>query len=310
MSEQRETTWKNDASRSSRSWAAAIAVMAVIGFGLAGAVSIGAAAASAVSSHGGAQPLSATLKNQLHGFAVTDSYSNNWGGYGLTAKTNGTITEAFGEWFVPTIKCTKDTPSLEDAWVGIDGLTDGTVEQLGTYAYCTSNGATPSYYDWFEFYPYESIQSVYPVGAGDLINAYVLYNPYAGSGGLGTYTLVLNDLSDFTSNFAVTGAPDICNTGGACETGVDNSAECISESLADQGYYLPDFHSVKFYSCDATVNGHWAGIGGIPTSDGVAHVYAITTLGYISGLTQQTVSKLSTYDYKDDSFTITWKRVD
>jgi Peptidase A4 family len=310
MSEQNVPTWKNDTNRSSGTWAAAVAVMAVIGFGFAGAVSIGAAVASSVSSHGASPTIPASLESQLHskGF-VTKTTSDNWGGYALTAKTNGTITEAFGEWFVPTIQCARNAPSLEDAWVGIDGYSDGTVEQAGTYAYCPSNGVGPYYWDWFEFFPYETIVTMNAVSAGDLINAYVLYNPDAGiDGNFGIYTLVVNDLDNINASFAVVGNPSTCNSSG-CEGGVDNSAECISESLANQGYNLPNYKTLEFYSCDATVNGHWAGIGGIPTSDGVAHVYAITTYGYTSDKEQQTVSILKTYDYKDDNFIITWKRL-
>jgi hypothetical protein len=315
MNEQSASTlnWRKEPASSSAPWALALVIMAVVGFSFVGAVSAVSAASSAVTTHGSAVPaLPAGLAKELqisHGQATVKLNSGNWGGYGLTARTNGTITEAFGEWFVPKIGCAH-APAIADQWVGIDGLADGTVEQAGTYEYCSSTTSAPVYVDWFEFYPYEAIAGVYYVSPGDLMNAYVLYNPHVTVGnGTGIYTLVVNDLDDYNASFTVTGNPSTCNANG-CETGVDNSAECISEALTAQGYDLPNYKTLTFDSCDATVNGHWAGIGGLTYSDGVAHVYAITTIGAISGLTQQTVSKLTTFDYKDDAFTITWKRLD
>ncbi len=255
----------------------------------------------------GAEKVPASLAAQLHGYGTLKWTSTNWGGYAANA-TAGTVLEAYAEWIVPAISCASHNPSLADQWVGIDGFNDGTVEQGGTYEYCVSAHSGPYYWTWFEFYPYESIVSVSStVAAGDLMQAYILYNPYISiSGYSGVYTIVVEDDSNNASSFAVQGNPSQCDASG-CQSGPDQSAECISESLVGQGLKLPDYGTTTFYTCDAEINGYFAGIGGLPHG-AHATVNEITTVGFDSGKTQQAVSKLSTFDYKYDYFTITWKR--
>lgn len=293
----------------------AVALMAIMGFGLAGALMIGSVAASHVTptmqpaknTGLGAEKVPSSLAAKLQGtYYAKGLKSSNWGGYAINA-TGGTILEAYAEWLVPTISCAKNTPSIADQWVGIDGLQDGTVEQGGTYEYCAAHNSGPYVWTWFEFYPYNDIQSVYTASAGDLIQAYVLYNPYISiSGYSGVYTIVIEDDSNNASSFFVQGNPSQCNSAG-CESGADTSAECISESLVGQGLYLPDYGTETFYTCDASVNGYWAGIGGLAHA-AHATLWEITTDGYTSGVLQQAPSKLSSFDYKNDQFTITWKR--
>jgi hypothetical protein len=311
-----ETTWRLETKAPPRYLVLAIAVMAVIGFGLGGAAMLARDVAGTLSSTvgsthvgGPAQPISAQLASQLHGFGkVKKTNSGNWAGYADTAsKPNETILVQ-AEWFVPSISCGV-YPAVQDNWVGIDGFNSGTVEQGGTYGFCNSTGAGPFYWTWFEFYPYEDIQSVAGVSAGDLIQATVMYNPSTCYGGTcGIYTIIVTDLDNSAASFTVVGNPTVCNSSG-CEGGPDDGSECISESLTNQGYYLPDYGTSKFYRCDTEINGYYNGIGGLPSG---AHVttYAITTIGVISGLKQQTVSKLSTYFGKDSTFTVTWKSYD
>ncbi|MGA7861811.1 MAG: G1 family glutamic endopeptidase [Thermoplasmata archaeon] len=309
----------------------AVAVMGILGFGLAGAFVLGTAVSGKVGSslgsergaHLGAEKISPQMASLLHGFVTPSAglhalvapktgaiatTSTNWGGYADTA-TQGTILEAYADWFVPAISCATHTPSLSDQWVGIDGLGTGTVEQGGTYSYCVSPTSGPYYWTWFEFYPYESIQSVGVISAGDLIQAYVLYQPYISENGkAGIYTIVVEDIGNNASSFMVQGNPSQCNSAG-CQSGPDGSAECISESLVSEGLYLADYHTATFQSCDVEINGYFSGIGGLPAA-AHATVYKITTNGYTSGLKQQVPSALSTYDYKLDHFTLTWKRYD
>ena len=290
----------------------AVAAMAIMGFGLAGVFIVGSTVASHVGPSMQPAKVPASEAALLNGFGsskVVKGTSTNWGGYALNA-TGGSILESFGEWFVPSISC-KGHTSLADQWVGIDGLNDGTVEQGGTYEYCVSATSGPYYWTWYEFYPYESIQSVSSaVSAGDVINAYVLYNPNIYVDGLqGVYTIIVEDISNNASSFAYQGDPATCNTSWACQSGPDQSAECISESLADQGLYLAKTSKTTFYNCDAEINGYYSGIGGLP-SGAHATVNEITTVGYVSGKTQQRISRLSTFDLKDDSFTITWAKYD
>ena len=55
-------------------------------------------------------------------------------------------------------------------WVGIDGWTDGTVEQTGTLEWRFES--TASYYTWGEMYPTNGIQTVgITVAPGDAVTA-------------------------------------------------------------------------------------------------------------------------------------------
>lgn len=104
-----------------------------------------------------------------HPGSVTTS---NWSGYAV----RGTgFTKARGSWTVPKAKCGSDPDSYAAFWVGIDGYSSNTVEQIGTDSDCS--GTTPVYYAWYEFYPNPAQQIgsmlIYP---GDTMSATVSYN--------------------------------------------------------------------------------------------------------------------------------------
>lgn len=62
---------------------------------------------------------------------------------------------------VPTVDCIVTPTSYSAFWVGLDGYSSKTVEQIGTEADC--KGATPSYYAWYEFYPKFPVINVLPI---------------------------------------------------------------------------------------------------------------------------------------------------
>jgi hypothetical protein len=194
------------------------------------------------------------------------------------------------------------------SWVGIDGFGTGTVEQAGTLSYCSTTGATPAYADWWEFEPYNGIQSVNSISGGDFVQATVLYNPAACiSGVCGIYTLSVSDLSAGTS-FSVTGDPSLCNSHGACEGGVDGSAECISEAPSGFGYSgvtpVADYGTSTFYACADTIGSTFAG----PGAHGSASTeYKLTQIGGVTGKTDQSTSSLTKY-YYGANFVVTWVR--
>ena len=59
-------------------------------------------------------------------------------------------------------------------WVGIDGYSSSTVEQIGTESDVV-NG-TPTYSVWYEMYPKGSMDVPLAVSAGDSISASVVTN--------------------------------------------------------------------------------------------------------------------------------------
>lgn len=249
-----------------------------------------------------------------HGTAV--SYSGNWAGYADIAKAGDGVTqEVTAEWYTPTISCS-NAPSggdYEVMWIGIDGWATDTVEQVGTLSYCATTGATPGYYSWWEFFPYNDIQTVSSIGGGNFVQAYVDYNP-AGCVGTtcGIYTLVFSNIDNYADNFQVTGNPTTCNAAnGACETGADSGPECISEAPSGFGYSgvtpLADYGKLTFYACAAEINGKFAGIASLTS---VATVDRIDQVGGISGKVIQSTATAISYFYGKSEFAVTWKGLD
>ncbi|MCI4366022.1 MAG: G1 family endopeptidase [Thermoplasmata archaeon] len=253
-----------------------------------------------------AAKLTALLHQSAVGATIHKVTSGNWAGYVNTA-TAGTIYEVTGEWFAPTTTCPSSTPSVgtyQVSWVGIDGWGTGTVEQDGTLAYCSGPGATPVYYDWWEFYPYNSVQFVSYISGGDFVQATVLYNPAACVNGIcGVYTLSFADLTAQTS-FQVVGNPSTCNTAG-CEGGPDGSAECISEAPGVNGGIadVTDYKSTKFWTCADTIGSTFAGIGSHGTG---TTTYEVRQIGGVTGLADQKPTSLVSYYYGLSQFTVKW----
>ena len=119
---------------------------------------------------------------ERHGSNAT---STNWSGYAVTG-ANGSVTDVKGSWIVPTVTCSAED-SYSSFWVGIDGFTSSTVEQIGIDADCVSG--TAEYFAWFEFYPHwpYTINTV-EVQPGDTISAEVSY------GAKGQFTATLTNV--------------------------------------------------------------------------------------------------------------------
>lgn len=135
---------------------------------------------------------------------ATAVQSANWAGY---ADTDGTFDAVASSWTEPTVNCANGNSGLDGIlglstldgllggpgaasafWVGLDGYSSTSVEQLGTDSDCDSG--TPSYYAWYEMYPNPSVTlpSQYAVRPGDQMTALVSANP-AGT----SFTLMIKD---------------------------------------------------------------------------------------------------------------------
>ena len=89
--------------------------------------------------------------------------SSNWSGYAVTGSS---VSYVAGSWVVPTVN-TK-TNGYSAVWVGIDGYSSSTVEQIGTGEDVVNGKAT--YYAWYEMYPSASVTiSTMTVKPGDSI---------------------------------------------------------------------------------------------------------------------------------------------
>jgi hypothetical protein len=169
---------------------------------------------------------------QLHG--VTGTSSKNWSGYADTQ--SGAYTYVAANWTEPSYKCDGHSPESSAIWVGLDGYSSQTVEQGGTIAICrgTKQG---THMAWWEMYPTNAVQEIFPVKVGDKMFASVTF----GSGST-PYDIVVRDLTSGAS----LNMPEACLSG-PC---VRSSAEWIVETpdFSPGGIaYLPKFiKSIKF----------------------------------------------------------------
>jgi len=177
---------------------------------------------------------------------VKDGTSSNWSGYAvetnLASPQSNAVSDVKGQWTVPTV--TGTTNAYSSAWIGIDGYSDGTVEQIGTEQ-DWSNG-TPKYYAWFEMYPkFPVVIKNITVHPGDSISAEVKYN------GNNFFVLSMTNLSSGQTYSTTRKA-----------RAQRQSAEWIVEAPSSSGGVLPlaDFGTVTFTNAYATLNGQTGSI--------------------------------------------------
>ncbi len=154
-------------------------------------------------------------------------YYYNWSGYADTASTPfNAVRSTFVQ---PTVTC--PVPGAWTLfWVGFDGFNNGTVEQAGTAAQCTTDSNPhPIYYAWWEMWPTNLIQ-VMPISInpGDTISASAIYTASNAS-----YSLNVTDKSNKQQYTQVT----TCAANLSC---VRQSAEWIVERpTLNDGSYSP-----------------------------------------------------------------------
>lgn len=210
--------------------------------------------------------------------------ASGWSGYALTAAP-GSVTSTSGSWKVPAVNCNSTPNSAASFWVGIDGYSNNTVEQIGTDSDC--NNGVASYYAWYEFYPHNSVNiNSFPVSIGDVISAQITFDANTKS-----FTVTLTDSSRPQQQpFSIT--TKMPSAGAA-------SAEWIAEAPWSGGTVnLSNFGSIPFMNCRATVNGKATGVGPFSNSN----VYAITSVS--KNGTPMAVPSAIAPDNAD--FSITW----
>src|SRR5258708_5426137 len=149
-----------------------------------------AAAACSVSVSGLSSPPSQptpVTKPTIQAFSPASGQpSDNWAGY-VVQGASGIISDVSAQWVVPAVACT-DQDAASAIWVGIDGTTDKTVEQIGTEQDC-QNGQ-PAYGAWVELFPRPSREiATISIAAGDTVSTDVHFD------GKGKFTLSMNDLT-------------------------------------------------------------------------------------------------------------------
>jgi len=214
----------------------------------------------------------------------TVSDSVDWSGFAVTSKLatprSSVVSAVRGSWTVPTVSET--TAGYSAVWVGIDGYSDNTVEQIGTEQNWT--GGSPVYYAWYEMAPRlpHTIARVYP---GDSMSASVTY--------LGSNRFKLT-ISDSTAGHSF--AFETTQT----MVALRESAEWIVEAPSSTHSVLPlaNFGLVRFTGAKVTIGGHSGTI-----SDSTWQSDLIT-MASRRGAVQAQPSALSS---EGSSFTVKWE---
>lgn len=209
------------------------------------------------------------------------SNSTNWSGYAsltsLTSPDRDSVSFVAGDWTIPSLTCTSLT-TYSSAWVGIDGYSDNTVEQIGTEHDCYRG---QSYYSvWYEMYP-RSMRTVrLPVKAGDQIHAEVSYT------NRNRFNLKIQNLSTGRSYTTTQKA-------GAQRT----SAEWVVEAPSSYFGVLPltNFGTITMSNASATINGVSGAIDNWPNDP-------IDMVNY----SNQLKAKTGPLDSSGTSFDVTW----
>ena len=179
-------------------------------------------------------------KDQLNN-EVFQGVSVNWCGYAAIPPV-GTVSAVSGVWIVPTLS-SSTINTYSSAWVGMDGYSNGTVEQIGT-GHDWVNGAQDNY-AWFEMFP-NSMQEIigFPVNNSDLIGAIVQY--------MGNNVFQLS-LFNYTANVFTT-IPTALTTSSTAQR---TSAEWIAEAPSSSQGVLPlaHFGNILFGNCATVING-------------------------------------------------------
>jgi len=170
--------------------------------------------------------------------------STNWAGYvgatNLSTPAPKSVNQISGTWNVPTI-FSSDIKTYSSIWVGIDGYSSSTVEQIGT-EHDWSNGAQVNY-AWFEMYPnYSYLISGFPVIRGDSISAKVAFQ---GNDSFGL-TIANNTRKVYMT---------IPSSHTKSTTAQRSSVEWIVEApFMNSILPLAQFSNIAFSNCNATIN--------------------------------------------------------
>jgi Peptidase A4 family len=169
------------------------------------------------------------------------STSTNWSGYAVTGSGGADVK---GTWTQPSVSCSPGENSWSSPWVGIDGDTSNTVEQIGTDSDCR-NGS-PIYYAWYEMYPKGLVTLSLAVHPGDSFTGEV-----TGSSS-GNFVLTLRNGNTGALLFQTTQSSKRARR---------SSVEWIMEGPSSG--LLSNFGSVPFGAASATIGGTTANLGSL-----------------------------------------------
>jgi Peptidase A4 family len=184
--------------------------------------------------------------------------SSNWSGYAaessLSSPQADSVTAVSGSWTVPAVTGSSRGTTDSSVWVGIDGYSDSTVEQVGTEEDVV-NGV-PEYAAWWEMYSSgkgqpEQVITNMTIEPGDSISASVTY--IATGAHAGDFLLSIVDNSRANDSFSAYESSSQLQS----PLAERSSAEWIVEAPSVGGGIssLANFGAVTFTNASATING-------------------------------------------------------
>jgi exosome complex RNA-binding protein Csl4 len=183
---------------------------------------------------------------------------------------HSTYTSVAADWVQPAASCTSPTASAL-FWVGLDGITSSTIEQIGTEVVCS--GSVPAYYAWYEVYPAAPVVLSGSVKPGDEIRASVVYTAPS------KYTLTITNATEGWTSAVVKSL-----------AAARSSAEIFVQGPGTGGS-LANFGEVSFVNCL---------IDGAPLEDaGPTAVNMVSSTGILQALSSALTSPTS--------FNVTWE---
>jgi hypothetical protein len=207
----------------------------------------------------------------------------NWSGYGDTNSGKQVYSQVAGSWTQPSVSCTKEDQVVV-TWVGLDGLTDGTVEQDGTLAQCFQG--TAFYYTWWEMFPTNDIQIVgSTVRPGDKVTSSVVRKGTS-------YALKVTDATRTANSFSTT---QTCAVSGGC---ANSSAEWIAEApTGPTGQFpLADFHSWRVTSASVSTT----------AKSGVIDTFPADEITMVDSSVTYALASPAGLNSAGNAFTVTW----
>lgn len=220
---------------------------------------------------------------------IFEGTSLNWSGYAaatnlLTPQANS-VSAVSGSWIIPTVIASQSAHTYSSNWVGIDGYSDGTVEQIGTEQDWRNGGQHN--YVWFEMYPQGAFEIVdFPINPGDHFSASVSY------AGNSVFSLTI-------TNHTRNATYDVPNKYTKSPNAKRKSAEWIVEApFLDGVLPLADFGVASFTNCSATINGV---TGPINSSHWQNDALTMTTQNNVPKAVPSSLTSNGT------AFTITWQ---
>ena len=175
---------------------------------------------------------------------VIENISVNWAGYAVETTfadpQDQAIDAVEAVWTVPAVDCSMAQTDYAAAfWIGIDGVSSRSVEQIGTDSDCVAGFA--SYFAWYEMFPKNAVLLDITINPHDEVHTRIEYT------GNNTFQFSIRNVAN-GQNVTVTDTSRFARR---------NSAEWIAEAPTNRRRILPlaRFGPVEFTRAAVTVNG-------------------------------------------------------